>query len=184
MRGLPEPAKRTFISSTLGPATSRRWVSRSSAGATSRVPTTRPVAVINQTAAQRLFKDEDPIGKEIEGDNEKKYEVVAVVGNTKSRTLGEDPPCIVYHYLPHDFSEAISIFGVSIAVKTAGNPARLMHTVRNQISQLDRGLAVFGIETMSDHGGRHYWSRVCAPPSSGSAAWSDCCLRQSDSTVL
>ena len=47
------------------------------------------VAVVNKAFADRLFPGENPIGQHVNGGNWT-YEIIGVVGNAKSRTIGED----------------------------------------------------------------------------------------------
>jgi predicted permease len=108
------------------------------------------VAIVNETMAQRLFPDENPLGRRIRADD-KVYEIIGVAANTKSRTLGEDPTGIVYFNLPQHPEEVFSFFGISIVVKTVVNPRTMTRAVRAQVAALDPNLAVFGIETMQEH---------------------------------
>jgi predicted permease len=79
------------------------------------------VAILNETMAERLFPGEDALGRRIRGDN-KVYEIVGIAKNSKSRTLGEEPAGIVYLDLAQHPEDVFSFFGISILVKTAGNP--------------------------------------------------------------
>lgn len=108
------------------------------------------VAVINQNLARRLFGDEDPIGRRVRSGNGA-FEIIGLVRNTKSRTLGEDPKSCAFHYLDANPDKAMSLFGVSLAVKTAGEARLLAGPVRAQVRSLDRHIAVFNIETMREH---------------------------------
>ncbi|MBZ5593651.1 MAG: ABC transporter permease [Acidobacteriia bacterium] len=111
---------------------------------------TDKTAIVNETMAQRLFPGEDPLGRRMRADN-KVYEVIGVAKNSKSRTLGEEPASIVYLDLAQHPADVFSFFGVSILVKTAGNPRAMTRAVRAQVAALDPNLAVFGIETMQEH---------------------------------
>ncbi|MDX2150432.1 MAG: ABC transporter permease [Bryobacteraceae bacterium] len=122
----------------------------------------RKVAIVNETAVERLFGAEDPIGKVIQRDKDK-YEVIGVVRNSKSRSLGEGAEAMVYHYINQDFGAVMSFFGTVIAVRTDGRPESLVPAVRNHIAALDPHLAVFNTETMGDHIGKALLiPRLCA----------------------
>ena len=123
---------------------------------------TRAAAVINQTFARRLFGDEDPIGRQMTADK-KEFTVIGLSANSKSRTLGEDPAACAYLFLEPKPDEVMSIFGISLAVKTTGNPRGLERAVRAEISTLDPTLAIFNIETMEEHVNKALLiPRVCA----------------------
>jgi predicted permease len=123
---------------------------------------TRAAAVINQTFAQRLFGDQDPIGRQMTADK-KEFTVIGLSANSKSRTLGEDPAACAYLFLEPKPDEVMSIFGISLAVKTTGNPRGLERAVRAEIATLDPTLAIFSIETMEEHVNKALLiPRVCA----------------------
>ena len=113
-------------------------------------PGTALVAIVNQTLAKRVFPDEDPMGRVLRM-NDKTYEIVGIARNSKSRTIGEEPESIIYVPLEQHPEEVMSFFGISILVKTAGNPRAMTRAVRAQIAALDPNLAVFGVQTMQEH---------------------------------
>jgi predicted permease len=107
-------------------------------------------AIINENMAKKLFGDQDPIGQQVSS-LRTKYTVVGVAGNTKSRTLGEKPATVAYLFVELKPEEVMSFYGISIAVKTSGNPRNLERGVREQIAALDPTLAIFNTETMQEH---------------------------------
>jgi hypothetical protein len=107
---------------------------------------TPDMAIINEIAAKRLFPGEDAVGRRVRAEG-KTYQVIAVAGNTKSRTLGEEPQSCLYQFLEPDPNEVVSFFGTALLVKANGNPATLVRPVRNEIRALDRNLAVFNTTT-------------------------------------
>lgn len=118
------------------------------------------VAVISQAAAKQLFGAEDPIGQNIQnqgfgtkGPELKTYKVAGVVGDAKSKTVGEALRPCVYLFLEQNAQElgAWSLFGgLSIVVKTAGNPQRMITPVVRQVERLDPDLPVYGVATMQE----------------------------------
>ncbi|MDP2997188.1 MAG: ABC transporter permease, partial [Bryobacterales bacterium] len=108
------------------------------------------VAIINENMAKKLFGDQDPIGRQLSSVGTK-YTVVGVAGNTKSRTLGEEPAAVAYLFVELKPEEVMSFYGISIAVKTSGSPRKLERGVRKQIATLDPTLAIFNTETMQEH---------------------------------
>jgi predicted permease len=120
------------------------------------------VAIINETLARKLFGEQDPLGREV-ATAKAKYTVIGIAGNTKSRTLGEEPASVAYLNLESKPEEVMSFFGISIVVKTRGNPRRLERAVREQIAALDPTMAIFNTKTMQEHLGQALLvPRLCA----------------------
>ena len=107
---------------------------------------TTPVAVINEAMARHFWPDQDPIGKRFHffGDP-KLLEVVGVVGNTVINAIGEDPQPLAYLPITQDYSPA-----VFLQVRSSGDPAPLIPTVRGQIQSLDRNLAITNVQTVKE----------------------------------
>jgi predicted permease len=119
-------------------------------------------ALVSLTMARRLFGSEDPIGRRVSGGG-KTYEIVGLVGDSKTVTLGEEVKACIYAYLPRDPNEIISLLGMTVFVKTTGAPGRMIGPVRAQVEALDPNLAVFNAGTLSDHVTRAFFlPRVCA----------------------
>ena len=105
-----------------------------------------PVAVISEAMARHFWPDQDPIGKRFHffGDA-KLLEVVGVVGNTVVNAIGEDPQPLVYLPLSQDYAPA-----AFLQVRTSGDPAAVIPTVRGQIQSLDRNLAITNVQTVKE----------------------------------
>jgi predicted permease len=111
-------------------------------------------AIINETLARNAFGNEDPLGRQIlsnEPGQRRLYTVIGVARNSKSRTLGETPQNCVYLFIDANPERVFSFFGISIAVKTAANPAGMVKPVRDQIAALDPNMAILSTETMREH---------------------------------
>jgi predicted permease len=112
------------------------------------------VAIVNETLARRAFGNEDPLGRQMLGQElgEKTlYTIIGVARNSKSRTLGEEPQSCAYLSVEAHPEQVLSFFGISIAVRTAANPAGLMKPVRDQIAALDPDMAILSAKTMREH---------------------------------
>jgi predicted permease len=107
-------------------------------------------AVINRAFAERLFGKANPIGQEING-GFTTYQIIGVVGNTKSRTLGEDQRSVLFRSLDQSVAKDPSSLGYSLIVSTPGDPAQLAPAVREQVRKLDPAMAVFNVLTMQEH---------------------------------
>jgi predicted permease len=108
------------------------------------------VAIINKAFADRLFPGGNPIGQHVSGGNWT-YEIIGVVGNSKSRTLGEDTRPILYRSLDQSIKDDPSMMGYTLIVHTAGNPTALSESVRRQVYALDPNIAIYNEETMEEH---------------------------------
>jgi putative ABC transport system permease protein len=112
--------------------------------------------------ARRMFVDADPIGRTIRS-GDKLYEVIGVSGDAKSVTLGEEVKACAYVYLPRDAGQVLGLLGMTVLVKTAGEPAALTRAVRDEIQKLDATLAVFNVDTLTHHVSRAFLiPRICA----------------------
>ena len=118
---------------------------------------TAPRAVIvDEKLARRFWPNQDPIGHRMYlpddinnvlavTDRTVWLHVVGVIGDVKLQTLTEDKLTVGAYYFP---MEQHTVGGMTFAVKTAGDPAALSGSVRGALSQLDRELPVFDIQTM------------------------------------
>jgi predicted permease len=115
-----------------------------------------PVALINVALAKQLFGDRDPLGRHVREGRDtaaagKVYEVIGLVGNSKSQSLGEEGNNCVFRYLPSHFDQTISLLGITVMVKTSGDAASLLHPLRKAVESVDRDMPVFNLQTMARH---------------------------------
>ena len=108
------------------------------------------VAVVNKAFVDRLFGGANPIGQSIDGGGST-YRIVGVVGNAKSRTVGEETRPILYRSLDQSIANDPSMMGYTLVVHTPGNPAALAQAVQSQVYALDPTMAVYNVETMEEH---------------------------------
>jgi len=102
------------------------------------------VTIVNQALAERLWKDQDPLGRRIRFHEEKVgVEIIGVVKTGKYRTLGEDP--IPVAYLPQLPPAR------TLVLRTSGEPAPLLDTVRREIHSVDPHMAATNLETMQQY---------------------------------
>ena len=104
-----------------------------------RPPAHAMPALISDRTAQRLWPNQDPLGKRfgraIPG--EEGFEVVGVVADAKLTSLERTPPLIVY--LPYWWRSRTT---TSLLVKTAGDPSALMPSVRRAMRDIDPEIAI------------------------------------------
>ena len=113
-------------------------------------PEDQNAIIINQTMADHLFPNQDPIGHVVR-QGKTPYTVIGVARNSKSRTLGEGPVSCAYQRLEDASEGNVNFFGTSAIIKTSVNPRDLTRPVRDQIAALDPNMAIYGTETMQEH---------------------------------
>lgn len=113
-------------------------------------PTGPKVAVISKALAEELFPDENPIGQHVR-DGDTLYEVIGVVGNIKSRFIGEDTRPVLFRSLVQTTGSDPSFLGYTLIVHSEGDTASLLSAVRQQIHALDPTMAVYNAETIEEH---------------------------------
>ncbi len=109
---------------------------------------TQPVIVINQTLARHLWPNQDAIGRHLRtvakpGAQPIELTVIGIAGDTHQDSLetGARPevlrPMVDYTYL-------------TLAVRTAADPASLTSAIKRVVWTLDKDLPVYDVETMND----------------------------------
>jgi len=116
----------------------------------SETSTSPRVAIVNQAFVQQVLGGRNPIGMQVSGAGTI-YRIIGVVGNVKSRTLGEEMRPVVYRSLQQTVAGDPSSMGYTLVVRTAGNPNSLAQAVRGQIYALDRSMAIYNQQTMQEH---------------------------------
>jgi predicted permease len=104
------------------------------------------VAIVNETAARRFWPGENPIGKRLSrspGARRTYAEVVAVVRDTKVRTLGEDVRPHVYFPFEQNYSPMMYVLA-----RTRQAPETALETVRRELLSMEPSLAFFEARTM------------------------------------
>jgi putative ABC transport system permease protein len=99
--------------------------------------------ICSEALARRTFPNEDPIGKYVQFDkDEKKFEIVGMVGDIKLTRLLEDRPDKIY--FPHTSAGANG----SLIVRTRVAPASLAEPIRKAILEVDADQPVSNIRTI------------------------------------
>jgi predicted permease len=109
--------------------------------------TAPPVAVINETMARRLFPNQEAVGQRVRtGPNATGpwTTIVGVIGDIRHGGLEEAPqPELYISYLQ---GPPVSPF---IVLRTSGDPAALVETVRAEARRIDKNLPLYDIRTMA-----------------------------------
>ena len=116
----------------------------------------RKFAVVNQTLVDKYFGKEDPIGRQVklsmletfpEGAVPSPlFDIVGVIADAKNNGI-QDPPqpeVLVPYTITGGFERGI-------LVRTAGDPAAMLNSVRREIWAVDRGVALSDIGTLNDY---------------------------------
>jgi putative ABC transport system permease protein len=106
----------------------------------------RPVMIINQTMAKRVFGEADPIGRKMRSwrDENLLREIVGVVSDVRYNGLADDQRSLVY--VPHRQNAWGSM---TVALRAAGDPAALSGILRREVARLDPDVAVARIAPLS-----------------------------------
>jgi putative ABC transport system permease protein len=109
--------------------------------------TAPPVAIINDTLANTLFRNQDPIGQRVRfgpSPSAPWTTIVGVIGDVRHGGLEETPqPELYINYLQ---GPPVSPF---IVLRTAGDPALLGEAVRAELRRIDRNIPIYDLRTMS-----------------------------------
>jgi putative ABC transport system permease protein len=110
-----------------------------------------PAVVINETMAARYWPNEDAIGRQfMMGTDDKPWlTIVGIIGNVRHNAVVEEPRAEMYlahAQLPAHIGGAPR--GMTLVVKTDGNPLALTGQVRDAIRAIDRNLPVSDVKTM------------------------------------
>jgi putative ABC transport system permease protein len=116
----------------------------------------RKVAVVNETLVKKYFGSEDPIGRQVKLTMLETFpdgpvpaplfDIVGVIADAKNNGI-QDPPqpeVLVPYTITGGFQRGI-------LVRTAGDPAGLLNSVRKEIWGIDRGVALSDIGTLNDY---------------------------------
>jgi putative ABC transport system permease protein len=104
--------------------------------------------IVNDRMAEMMWPGQSAVGKRIlvGTDSHDPLEVVAVVKTGKYRSLSEDPKPF-YYYPMRQRRPA----GMTLLVRTSGDPHALINAVRTHIQSLDRRMPVFAVKTLPEH---------------------------------
>jgi putative ABC transport system permease protein len=107
--------------------------------------------VVNQAFVRRFFEKEDAIGKKFSAGmgpvtrGPQSWTIVGVIGDTKQQGLASE-------VLPEATASALQWprFMMTLALRTSVEPRSLVSAVRKQVSDLDKNLPVYAVQTMDD----------------------------------
>ncbi|HEV8580112.1 MAG TPA: ABC transporter permease [Thermoanaerobaculia bacterium] len=109
-------------------------------------PDTPLVAIVNETMAKSYWPGRSPVGQRFRvPEEELEIEVIGVARDAKYITLGEEPSPLFYLSMNQLFLPE-----VTLQVRTAGDPAARLETVRREVQSMDKTLPLALVQTMAE----------------------------------
>ncbi len=116
-----------------------------------------PVAVIDRTAADRLWPGQDPLDQLLTFDRDGSgngaphwYRVIGVVGPVRHVSLDVAPTPVVYTTLPQSLFGHFRDWQMAVVVETAKDPAAMLDPVRQAVERVRAGTPVFAVRTLGE----------------------------------
>jgi putative ABC transport system permease protein len=109
------------------------------------------VVIVNQTLAQKVFPNQDPIGKRIDvGWGDPGWsEIIGVVADTKQEALtAEHRPSTFMLYAQN--AALMQYLDTNLVVRTSQDPLSAVAAIRSRIQQLDPNQPLADVKTMDD----------------------------------
>jgi predicted permease len=109
------------------------------------MPTT---VMINEKFAQKFFAGRNPVGMHLgfgtDPGTHMEMEIIGVVKDIKYMNLREEIP--IQAYIPYMNSPYLG--GMTVYVRTIGEPSQLMTTIRAKVREIDANLPIYAMRTM------------------------------------
>lgn len=103
--------------------------------------------IVNEAFVRRFWQDQSPLGKQlILAGNKTPLVVIGLAKNSKYYGWREDG--LPFIYLP--FSQQYRP-GMTLLVSSVGDPAAMIKSVRDVVGNLDRGVPIINVRTMTEH---------------------------------
>jgi predicted permease len=107
------------------------------------------VAIINESMARYFFPQQNPLGKRLGRANEdprsaSSFEIIGVVKDARYQGLRSAGPRIVYLPILQITNPRVSAF----IVRTSGDPAQMIASLRQEAQAVDRNVALRGVKTL------------------------------------
>ena len=101
--------------------------------------------VVNERFVQRFWPGQQAIGRTVRTAG-RDYTIVGVVPTGKYQRLGEDPTAFMWFPQTQRWS-----WGMSLMIRTTGDPAAYIPSLRGMIGSLDANLPISNVRTMDKH---------------------------------
>jgi putative ABC transport system permease protein len=101
--------------------------------------------IVNEELARRYFGG-NALGKRLRVNSEGPFlEIVGIVRSAKYRDLREDVLPFIYIPLAQEYQPDMTLL-----VRTTGDPAALLGTLRNEVLAVNKNVPVFAVQTMTE----------------------------------
>ena len=111
-----------------------------------------PVTVVSESLVREFWPGQDPLGKRIRltGPDIPWMTVVGVVRDVRPEALS-DPPRPTYYVLTPQFARMVGFAdqGMTVVLRTDGDPSTLINPARSVIREIDPELAVYDVQTLA-----------------------------------
>ena len=109
------------------------------------------IALINEAAVRRYFPNQSPIGHRFGPSPEQngQFEIVGVVRDAKYNSLREPAPPTMY--VPYLQAGPTALNGMFFEVRTAGDPATTIGTLRDVVRRVDPNLPATNVSTQLEN---------------------------------
>ncbi|HVR08922.1 MAG TPA: ABC transporter permease [Thermoanaerobaculia bacterium] len=111
------------------------------------------VGIVNQTMAAKFWPHQSPLGKRFHFRGKPAVEVVGVARDAKYISLSEDPSPYIYEPVAQNYAP-----GVTLVVRTSGEPGALLPAVERQIHALAPGMPLVAAGTLAQQLDRTLWA--------------------------
>ena len=108
-----------------------------------------PVIIVNEQAARKYFKGQDPVGQRITfdkvpNDSSQWSTIVGVVAGERQRDLSSEPQIEAYIPYAQEVQSAVSLM-----TRTAGDPTTVTPAIRRIIGEMDPDIAITDARSMT-----------------------------------
>jgi predicted permease len=113
-------------------------------------PASQEVAVIDETMAKHFFGSHNPLGRHFgprQGNGGAKFEIIAVVKNSKYLDLREKLHSTAYLFCMQDMQE---LGGLTFEVRTQGSQNAGVSQIRDEVRAIVPGLGITGVRTLDE----------------------------------
>jgi predicted permease len=107
-----------------------------------------PVAVINESMAQHLWPNQDPVGQQIKfavNQTGTWYRIIGVVANSRDRGLGKETRSTMYVTNLQN-----QLAGSNLLIRTKSDPHTMVSSVRDVVRSLDRNISISNSRTLDE----------------------------------
>jgi putative ABC transport system permease protein len=118
-----------------------------------------PVAIVNQSLAQRYFDGQDPIGRRVRiGNSSSQQEWRTIVGIVPDMYLGGlDGEDNIHHGIYMPLAQSGARFMSVVARTRGGDPMSLTQPVRDAVQAVDADLPIYFVQNLRDAINDNYW---------------------------